>query len=235
MNIKIGKGNIIDDSVVIHDNVTIGDNNVIKAGTVIYENTIIGDNNTIFENNEIGTLVVDANVSPDELKRNGLIVGNNNFFHIHNTISSGFYRKTIIGNNNKFLSHTYISHDNIIHNNVVFYPKVFTAGLVEIFDFANLGACCCIHQKIKVGSYSMIGMNCSIVKNVLPFFINVNNRYTNINHKRLENFSNDVKEKLEYLFYLASESCNIELGVIDDEIDDPYIKKCFKQILVDTN
>ena len=90
---KIGKNNIIDENVVIGENVIIGNNNTIKSGTTIYENTIMGDNNIILENNLIGTLAVLADVEYKNISLGGVIIGNNNFFHISNKISSGFYKK----------------------------------------------------------------------------------------------------------------------------------------------
>jgi UDP-N-acetylglucosamine acyltransferase len=179
--------NFIDSSVIIYDNVVIGNNNIIKANTIIYENTVIGNNNIILEYNILGCLPVEANIHYEQIKSNGLIIGNNNFFHISNKISSGYYDKTIIGDNNKLLSDVYISHDNIIHNNITFYPRVFSAGIVEYFDNANIGAGAYIHQKCKVGSYSMIGMNCTITKNVLPFFVNINNKNFKLNKHKLPN------------------------------------------------
>ena len=123
----LGKNNIIGDNVIIHDNVKIGNNNKIYDNTIIYPQTTIGDNNVFLEGNKIGCIPVEANLSNDEIinkfinsnkiiSNKLLIIGNNNFFHINNKISIGYYKKTIIGNDNKFLSDIYISHDNIIHN-----------------------------------------------------------------------------------------------------------------------
>ena len=86
-NIIIGKNNKIDENVIIHNDVAIGDNNIIKSGTVIYENTIIGDNNIILEENSFGILPVEANVKYSDICRKGLVIGNNNFFHIKNMIN----------------------------------------------------------------------------------------------------------------------------------------------------
>lgn len=199
------ENNKIDPSVIIHENVIIGKNNIIKSGTVIYPNTVIGDNNVILEDNYLGTLAVEAKHRPNELKYKGLIIGDNNIFHIKNIVSSGFYGKTIIGNNNKILSGVYISHDNIIHNNVTFYPRVFSAGIVEYFDHSNVGAGAFIHQKTKIGSYSMIGMNTTVVKNVLPYFVNINGRYTRLNYSKISD-EDLVKLKLIELDVIRKKS-----------------------------
>lgn len=212
-SIILGENNTIEQHVTIGNNVIIGNNNIIKKGTIIYENTTIGDNNIFLEDNVIGSLPVEANIPYHDISRYGLIIGNNNFFHIKNIISSGYYSKTIICNDNKFLSDVYISHDNIIHDNVTFYPRVFSAGLVEFFNHSSIGACACIHQRLKIGAYSMIGMNSSIVKNVYPYMICVNNnKYTNINHKKINEFGYScvISQLKNVLFSIQNNNVNID-------------------------
>jgi acyl-[acyl carrier protein]--UDP-N-acetylglucosamine O-acyltransferase len=184
--------NNIDEDVIIYPNVKIGKNNIIKSGTIIYNNVCIGDNNIILQDNRIGVLPVDASISykdlmmkdPDNNSSFLTTIGNNNFFHINNKISQAI----TIGDYNKFLSDVYISHDNKIHNNVTFYPRVFSSGYVEFFDHSNLGAGCFIQQNCKIGAYSMIGMNGVATKSVLPFMICVNNKYLRLNIKKMINF-----------------------------------------------
>jgi len=190
-NVIIGNENQIDDDVIIEENVVIGNNNIIKNGTIIHKNTIIGNHNIILENNNLGSLAVISNHDYCDLKYNGLKIGNHNFFHINNIISSGFYNQTIIGDNNKLLSEIYISHDNIIHDHVTFYPRVFSAGIVEFFKYSNIGAGAYIQQRSKIGAFSMIGMNGVVTRNVMPFMINVNNKYLRVNDKQLCNLKSD--------------------------------------------
>jgi UDP-N-acetylglucosamine acyltransferase len=196
--------------VIIHPNVVIGNNNIIKTGTVIYPNTIIGDNNVFMEDNKIGTLPVEANKKYDDLSYNGLDIGDGNIFHVRNVISTGCYDRTRIGNDNKFLSDVFISHDNHIHNNVTFYPRVFSAGIVTYYSHASIGAGACIHQRLKVGGYSMIGMNNTIVRNVLPFMICINNRYSRLNLQKIDKDT-------------ATALTNIERSLIDDPSSVPSI------------
>ena len=204
---------------------------VAPFNTIIYENTIIGDNNIILENNILGCLPVEANIEYNKMKCNGLIIGNNNFFHISNKISSGFYHKTIIKNNNKFLSDVYISHDNIIHNNITFYPRVFSAGLVKYFNYSNIGACACIHQHCKIGSYSMIGMNSTITKNVMPFFICINNKYTRLNkhvipkNLNIDKYNTKLLKIISYIKdTLIDENILKEIKDLPNEICEPILE-----------
>lgn len=233
-NIIIGKNNNIDDGVIMHNNVIIGDNNIIKKGTIIYENTKIGNNNIILEDNLLGILPVEANVKYCDICRKGLIIGNNNFFHIKNIISSGYYNKTIIGNHNKLLAEIHISHDNIIHDHVTFYPRAFSAGLVEFFDNSNIGAGAFIQQRCKIGSYSMIGMNGVATKNVLPFMICINNKYIKLNEikftDKIKEYRNELLNILNYLKKNDSKYSD-EINILINEIPLHELGYMYQQVL----
>tara|TARA_B100000902_G_scaffold393053_1_gene446590 strand:+ start:3583 stop:4332 length:750 start_codon:yes stop_codon:yes gene_type:complete len=185
-NLNIGKNNYIESGVKIFENVIIGNNNKIYGGTVIYPNTVIGDNNVILNNNILGEYGVEAKDDNfKEKKFGGLIIGNNNYFHVNNLIFSGFYRKTEIGHHNKFLSQVTIHHDNIIRNYVVFYPRAITAGLCTLMDHATMGMNSCLQQKSVIGSYSMIGMGSIASHNVFPFYIYFNGKYQRFNKVKI--------------------------------------------------
>ena len=179
--LKKGDNNFIGKNVIIHDNVIIGNNNKIYDGTVIYPNTIIGNNNIILDNNTLGEYGVEAKYDFEEKKFKGLEIGDNNYFHVNNLIFGGFYKKTLIGNHNKFLSQVTIHHDNIIHNNVVFYPRAITAGLCTLMDYSTMGMNSSLQQRSVVGSYSMIGMGSVASHNIFPFYIYFNGKYQRFN------------------------------------------------------
>ena len=198
--------NQIRPDVIIHSNVCIGVGNVIESGTVIYENTVIGNNNVILQNNKLGTLPVETYHDYQRVPSKGLIIGNDNFFHIENVISSGCYNVTKIGDGNKILSQCYISHDTVISNGVTLYPRVFTAGLVKIYDHASVGAGAYIHQRRKIGAYSMVGMNTTVVKNTLPYLITVNGKYTNINSKKVNQMTDITIPDTQFIEYSFTHS-----------------------------
>jgi len=184
-NINIGKNNYIEKGVKIYENVTIGNNNRIYNGTILYPYTTIGDNNIVLNNNIIGEHPIDSKEVFKNKIHNGVIIGNNNYIHINNIIYGGSKNKTIINDNNKILGECHISHDCIINNYVNIYPRSLLCGYVKLLDYCGIGAGGYIHQKKVIGNFSFIGMNNSIVKNSLPFFININNNYTKINYNRL--------------------------------------------------
>lgn len=200
LKFKIGKNNFISKHAVIHDNVTIGNNNKIHEGVIIYPNTIIGDNNNIFPRNVLGEFPVtsDDKYNNYKYKTKGLIIGNNNLFHVNNIIFSGIDNNTFIGNNNKFLAEIHIGHDVQIFDNVTFYARSIAAGYSIYLNYSNIGMFASINQKIVVGQYSMIGANNTITKHVFPYYININNKIHRLNEKKIPNnvklYDNVLKE-----------------------------------------
>jgi len=204
-NAIIGKNNYIETGVKIFDNVIIGDNNKIYDGTVIYPNTKIGNNNVILNNNILGEHAVEAKEIFKNKVFNGLEIGNNNYFHINNLIFNGYYKKTIIGNNNKLLAEAHIGHDTNIHNNVVLYPRVITGGLSVLMDFSTIGMYSSIQQNSVLGSFSMIGMGNIASHNIFPFYIYFNQKYLRFNkikipeELQIDNYENELKILIDEL------------------------------------
>ena len=207
--LTIGKNNLIGNNVIIMENVIIGNNNKIYDNTIIYPNTTIGNNNIFLNNNKIGELGVKSHIGYDnfEFKYNGLVIGDNNFFHANNIIFNGYENKTMIGNNNKFLSEVTVHHDTIIKNNVILYPRAMTAGFSKLLDNSVMGMNSSIQQRQVLGQYSMIGMNNPATHNVFPFFIYFNNRYIRYNTHRIpEDFEINKTNLMEIIDYIKKNS-----------------------------
>jgi acyl-[acyl carrier protein]--UDP-N-acetylglucosamine O-acyltransferase len=223
-NLKIGKNNVISSLATIHDNVTIGNNNKIYDNVVICPNTVIGDNNIIYNGNIIGEIPVQANGTfqdYDFTKTKGVIIGNNNFFHIKNIIFAGTERPTTINNNNKFLAENHMGHDSIVNNNVTFYPRVIMGGYSEYLDFSNIGGYAFIQQRKIVGQYSMIGGSQLVVKNVFPYYVYINNKITRLNMIKIPEYVKEnetIVEKIANNYYnkLDINFDNYPIEIIND-------------------
>ena len=193
--IFIGKNNQISDSAIIHNNVFIGNNNIIGDNVIIYSNTTIGNDNNIFKGNVIGEFPINSDEDFREYdlnKSKGVIIGDNNLFHINNLIFSGIENKTLINNNNKLLGECHIGHDTQIYNNVTIYPRVITGGYSEFLNNSNIGMCAVIHQRRIVGQYSMIGANNTITKDIFPYYININNKIHRLNKAKIPEYINEL-------------------------------------------
>lgn len=228
---KMLRDNTIAPDVVLPHDLVIGTGNVIKSGTVIEPGTVIGNNNVILERNWLGVLPASAyergNATPK-----GLVIGNGNFFHVCNKVSSGLERQTAIGDNNTLLGDVYLSHDNVVHNNVTFYPRVFSAGLVEFFSHAAIGAGACIQQHIRVGSYAMVGMNGVATRDVLPGLVCINDHYKRVNTHKID--SHGLQRLSRRMEGHTSSDIIVEDLVVDYLADEPQIADLFKPFLRST-
>jgi UDP-N-acetylglucosamine acyltransferase len=188
MNILKGKNNTISTTAIIHNDVIIGDNNFIGDNVVIFPNTVIGNNNNIFNGNVIGEYAIQSSDDfreYDLYKCKGVVIGDNNVFHVKNMIFSGVENPTFIGNNNKLLGECHIGHDVRIYNKITVYPRVIIGGFSELLDYSNIGMCAVIHQHKIIGQYSMIGGNNMVTKHVFPYYININNKSHRLNSAKI--------------------------------------------------
>jgi len=196
-NVKIGPYCYIDGDI------TIQDNTELKSHVVISGKTTIGKNNKFYPFSNIGC-------DPQDLKFNGedseLVIGDNNIFRENTTISKGTKdggMKTIIQNNNLFMTGVHIAHDCIIGNENIFVNQVTLGGHVNIMNNVVVGGLSAIIQFVTIGSYSMIGGMSGIDKNVLPFSLAIGNRAKlrglNLVGIRRKNFDKSEIARINYI------------------------------------
>jgi len=175
-DVKLGSNVVIGPFCYLNGNIKIDDNTELKSHVTISGKTSIGKNNKFYPFSNIGC-------DPQDLKFKGedseLIIGNNNIFRENTTISKGTKdggMKTIIKNNNLFMTGVHIAHDCIIGNENIFVNQVTLGGHVNIMNNVVVGGLSAIIQFVTIGSYSMIGGMSGIDKNVLPFSLAIGNR-----------------------------------------------------------
>jgi len=175
-DVELGSNVIIGPFCNLNGNIKIEDNTELKSHVTISGKTSIGKNNKFYPFSNIGC-------DPQDLKFKGedseLIIGNNNIFRENTTISKGTKdggMKTIIQNNNLFMTGVHIAHDCIIGNENIFVNQVTLGGHVNIMNNVVVGGLSAIIQFVTIGSYSMIGGMSGIDKNVLPFSLAIGNR-----------------------------------------------------------
>ena len=174
--VQLGKNVKIGPFCCINGNIKIDDYTELKSHVSITGKTSIGKNNLFYPFSNIGC-------DPQDLKFKGedseLIIGNNNTFRENVTISKGTLdggMRTIIQNNNLFMTGVHIAHDCLIGNENIFVNQVTLGGHVNIMNNVVVGGLSAIIQFVTIGSYSMIGGMSGIDKNVLPFSLAIGNR-----------------------------------------------------------
>ena len=175
-NVNLGKNVVVGPHCYLDGKIDIGDNTILKSHVVISGNTNIGNDNIFYPFTNIGC-------DPQDLKYKGedsyLNIGNKNIFRENVTISKGTKdggMKTIIKDNNLFMTGAHIAHDCITGNNNIFVNQVTLGGHVNIMNNIVIGGLSAIIQFVTIGSYSMIGGMSGIDKNVIPFSLAIGNR-----------------------------------------------------------
>lgn len=174
------KNSIVGANVIIGKNVHIGNFTTIEDDVVIGDNTWIGNNVNVLEGSRIGKdcqIHAGAVVGgiPQDLKYKSeytlLEIGNNNIIREYVTINRGTAskQKTVIGNNNLFMSNAHIGHDCSIGNNNIIGFNVGMAGEVMVGDWVNIGGLSAIHQFSCIGDHCMIAGMSRIVKDIPPY------------------------------------------------------------------
>jgi UDP-N-acetylglucosamine acyltransferase len=230
-NVKIGP------FCYLNGNIKIEDNTELKSHISITGRTFIGKNNLFYPFSNIGC-------DPQDLKYKGedseLIIGNNNIFRENVTISKGTFdggMKTIIHNNNLFMTGVHIAHDCKIGNENILVNQVTLGGHVNIMNNVVVGGLSAIIQFVTIGSYSMIGGMSGIDKNVLPFSLVIGNRaklrginlvgirrnnfdksqitrINNIHNQYIDGFNFDENDKIDSIFIEYNKKLNQKLGHI---------------------
>ena len=230
-NVKIGP------FCYLSGDIQIDDNTELKSHITISGKTIIGKNNLFYPFSNIGC-------DPQDLKYKGedseLIIGDNNIFRENITISKGTLdggMKTIIHNNNLFMTGVHIAHDCIIGNENILVNQVTLGGHVNIMNNVVVGGLSAIIQFVTIGSYSMIGGMSGIDKNVLPFSLVIGNRaklrginlvgirrknfdksqitrINNIHNRYIDGFNFDENNKIDSIFIEYDKTLNQKLGHI---------------------
>ena len=230
-NVKIGP------FCYLSGDIKIDDNTELKSHITISGKTFIGKNNLFYPYSNIGC-------DPQDLKYKGevseLIIGDNNIFRENITISKGTLdggMKTIIHNNNLFMTGVHIAHDCIIGNENILVNQVTLGGHVNIMNNVVVGGLSAIIQFVTIGSYSMIGGMSGIDKNVLPFSLVIGNRaklrginlvgirrknfdksqitrINNIHNQYIDVFNFDDNNKIDSIFIEYDKTLNQKLGHI---------------------
>jgi UDP-N-acetylglucosamine acyltransferase len=167
----------IDEGVEIGPNAVIGANVKIGKGTKIGASAVIDGWTTIGENNKISQLA-SVGAPPQDIKYKGepttLEIGNNNvireFVTMHLGSPSGA-GKTIVGNNNMFMSYSHIAHDCNVGSNIIMANSATLAGHVTVENNVIFGGLCAVHQFTRIGEFAMIGGGTMIGQDILPYTI----------------------------------------------------------------
>lgn len=151
----------------------MNDNELRFEGNIIHHTAVIEHNVRMGKGNRIEAFVHIGGVGEvrGEKYIKGIVeIGDNNVIGTGVTIDSPVRGNiTAVGNDCMLMKKTHIGHDCQIANGVTISPLASIGGVVVIEEGASIGMGVTVHPRLKIGRYSMIGMNAAVTKDVPEF------------------------------------------------------------------
>lgn len=238
---KLGQNVKIHPFAYIDDNVEIGDNCEIMPYASIINGTRMGKNNKVFQGAIIGA-------DPQDFRWKGeqtyCFIGDNNMIREQVIINRGIYSEggTRIGNECFIMAETHIGHDSVIEGPAVIGNGVTIAGDVIIESCCVLSSNAIVHEKSRIGQWSLIKGGCRISSNVPPYTIMAHNPagYYGVNSFIMkkkgftDNQIEDAAKAYRHIYQTQTSVFNA-LKRIEADIDDNEIRRNILNFIRDNN
>ena len=208
---KIGAGCEVGAFAVVEAGVELGEGCVVQAHAVVRGPAKFGAKNVFHPFCVIAGDPQDYTFRGEHVE---LVVGNENIFREHVTVSRGTKKgggTTRIGDGNFFLAYSHVGHDCQVGSHTLFVNGATLAGHVTVQDYVTLGAFSPVHQFCRLGRYAYIGACTVITQDVPPFSLIVTERETrcfgpNTIGLERKGFSGERIQKLQRAFRLLTRS-----------------------------
>lgn len=86
----------------------------------------------------------------------------------HSGAHDAIFDQTRVGDGCLLSAGSHVGHNSQIENDVVLTTHAVLGGHVRVMAGAFLGLSCCVHQRVVVGSFAMIGMGAVVLSHVQP-------------------------------------------------------------------
>ncbi|MHB8353791.1 MAG: acyl-ACP--UDP-N-acetylglucosamine O-acyltransferase [Burkholderiales bacterium] len=153
----------------------IGEHVRIGPGTTVADHVCITGRTTIGARNRIHGFCV-LGGDPQDKKYHGentaLEIGDDNTIREFCTFNIGTHDDvgvTRLGNHNWIMAYVHLAHDCQVGNHTTFANHATLAGHVHVGDWTILGGFVGVHQFVRVGAHSFIGISAVITQDVPPY------------------------------------------------------------------
>jgi UDP-N-acetylglucosamine acyltransferase len=158
---------------VISRHAVIGDGCEIGHGAIIYANVEIGDGCYIGAHAIIGAPPQHHGSYPAPLSgakyEHGVKIGRGACVREFCAIHAGVVGPTMIGDGALVMAYSHVSHDSIVGGRATIGSASILGGFSMIDERVTFGQGVVTHPWIIVGEGAMVGLNSSVVKDVLPY------------------------------------------------------------------
>ncbi len=214
---RLGAGVHIGPYAIIGAEVELGEGCKVGHHATLEGPSKIGPRNDFFPYAAIGFKTQDLKYTEEPTL---LEIGSGNVFREFSTVhrGTGPNEKTIIGDDNLFLSYSHIAHNCRVGHKTIFSNNATLAGHVTVGDSAVISGLSAVHQFCRIGAHSIIGGCTKIVQDVPPFLVADGNPASlrGVNHVGLERrgFAEvDIKALRRAYRILADKTLNFSQAV----------------------
>jgi len=154
---------------IIGPQVEVGEGSRIGAHVVLEGRTRIGRNNNIYHHATIGGPPQDKKYGGEDT---ALEIGDGNTIREYVTINTGTVQDvgiTRLGNDNWIMAYVHVAHDCQVGSHTILANLVQLGGHVEIDDWAIVGGGALVHQFVRIGAHSFLGMQTAVSSDVPPY------------------------------------------------------------------
>lgn len=178
-DIRLGRGVEIAQNAVLDGRIVLGDTVRIGASVLLTAHSEVGEGSEIYNHCSIGTLSQHPAFGPPQ---GHVVIGVRTTIREFCTVQIATEaRATSIGDGCYLMSGCRINHDCEIGDDVKMADGVILAGTVTVGDHSYFGMGCAVHQRIRIGAFTMIGMNATIVRHVPPYATVIDRGFAKIN------------------------------------------------------
>ncbi len=220
----IEAGACLDETVSVGAFAYIGAHVRLAKGVKIGHHALVDGHTTVGEGTEIYPHAK-IGVTPQDLKFKGepgrLIIGKNNKIRESASIefgTEGGGMETRLGDGNLMMINAHIAHDGQIGDQNVLGMCAGTAGHVTVGSNTRIASLCGVHQFVRIGDMSYIGLSAIINRDVMPFsLIDQNSALIGLNltGMRRAGIDNANIREAQSLYEML---CDQELGNIEQRI-----------------
>jgi UDP-N-acetylglucosamine acyltransferase len=158
---------------VISPHAMIGDGCEIGHGAIIYAGVEIGDDCYIGAHAIIGAPAQHHGSYPAPLDgrkyEHGVRIGSGACVREFCTVHAGVVGPTMIGDDALIMAYSHVSHDSSVGKRSTLGTASILGGFTMIDERVTFGQAVVTHPWILIGEGAMVGLNSSVVKDVLPY------------------------------------------------------------------